>query len=180
MDLPNLALDSVAVVIRGYFNPALFSSGWMLSRGLITAQDVVDAKQQMATPDAASFETSWFRLFSTRDVLNISTVESEDFERVRDLAAGLMKDLPDTPIAVMGINRDVHFTVSSRREWHAIGDRLAPKNIWEGVLREPGTGTLGILSLRPDDYSGYIQVIIQPSARISDPDRSTPDPHAMG
>lgn len=166
MDLPNLALDSVAVVIRGYLNPALFSSGWMLSRGLITAQDVVDAKQQMAAPDVASIETSWFRLFSTREVLNISTVESEDFERVRDLAVGILKDLPETPIAVMGINRDVHFTVSNRKEWHAIGDRLVPKDIWAGVLREPGTGTLGILGLRSDDYSGYIQVIIQPSARF--------------
>jgi hypothetical protein len=166
MDLPNLALDSVAVVVKGYFNPALFSSGWMLSRGLITAQDAVDAKQQAATPDVAIFETSWFRLFSTRDSLNISTVESEDFERVRDLTVGILKDLPETPIAVMGINRDVHFTVSSKKEWHSIGDRLAPKDIWSGVLREPGTATLGILSLRSDEYSGHVQVTVQPSARF--------------
>jgi hypothetical protein len=144
MNLPNLALDSVAVVIKGYFNPVLFSSGWMLSRGLITAQDVVDAQQQVATPELASFETSWFKLLSTREVLNVSTVESEDFERVRDLAVALLKDLPETPIAVMGINRDVHFTVSSKREWHAIGDRLAPKDIWAGVLREPGISTVGV------------------------------------
>jgi hypothetical protein len=138
----------------------------MLSRGLITAQDVVDAKQQIATSELANFETSWFKLFSTREALNVSTVEPEDFERVRDLVVAILKDLPETPIAVMGINRDAHFTVSNTKEWHAIGDRLAPKDIWTGVLLDPGTTTVGVLGLRSDDYSGYIQLIIQPSAQF--------------
>jgi hypothetical protein len=166
MNLPDLALDSVTVVIRGNFNPALLSSAWMLTRGLIVAEDAVEAKQQIVTPETASFETSWFKFFANREIIQITTEESEEFERVRDLAVGGLKSLPDTPIGVMGINRDVHFTVSSKTEWHAIGDRLAPKAMWREILKDPGMNTLAISALRSDEYSGSIQVIVQPSARF--------------
>jgi hypothetical protein len=65
----------------------------------------------------------------------------------------------------MGINRAVHFGANFE-QYHAIGDSLTPKHLWDDVLHLSGMLNLGITGVREDGYSGAINVQVQPSAMV--------------
>jgi len=51
----------------------------------------------------------------------------------------------------MGLNREMHFAMPSEEAWHQVGDKLAPKNGWAGILRgRPGMTLLSIQGEIPD------------------------------
>jgi hypothetical protein len=64
------------------------------------------------------------------------------------------------------MNRQVHFHSAGYDSWHAIGDHLSPKEIWDGVLELPGTRSLTVWAARDDQYSGRIQVQVEPSNAV--------------
>ncbi|HEU5159523.1 MAG TPA: hypothetical protein VFU43_21175 [Streptosporangiaceae bacterium] len=167
MPLPPFALDEVAVVLRGHFNPAIFSPAWLLAEGLISKTAYAEAELRVISSEIAIFETGWLKCNITRDLLQISTSEESDFERVRDVAVGILRALPQTPVGALGINREMHFLVQSLDQWHRIGDTLAPKEVWESVLKLPGMRGVNIWGVRPDNFAGRIQVDVQPSLRVS-------------
>ena len=55
----------------------------------------------------------------------------------------------------MGINRDMHFRIEREERWHALGDILAPKDIWSqklagcGDRNKPGLRSMTIEGQRP-------------------------------
>ena len=85
---------------------------------------------------------------------------------MRDLTLGSFHILQNTPIGIMGFNRNQHFKLPSEKEWHAIGDRLAPKEQWKQSLKTPGLRTLIMEEARTGDLTGYIRVRIEPSPRV--------------
>ena len=66
----------------------------------------------------------------------------------------------------LGINHDTHFRVETEAEWHSIGHRLAPKEIWKGVLIDPGMVGLTMRGQRPDEHKGALIVRVEPSDKI--------------
>jgi hypothetical protein len=60
----------------------------------------------------------------------------------------------------------MHFRASSESEWHTIGHRLAPKQIWEGLLEHSGTSSLVVQGKRPGSPATHLRVTVQPSVRI--------------
>lgn len=166
MARPEVVIDGVAIVIRGYFNPAIVSPGWLLAQELINADEFLEAKVPLVTPEFGQFETAWFDGQVTKDTLQLSTVHATEFERLRDVAIGILSTLPFTPILALGINRQVHASVGSREEWHAIGDVLAPKEPWGDALHLPGTKSLTLWGVRQDLEGGRIHVTVEPSVRV--------------
>jgi hypothetical protein len=73
-----------------------------------------------------------------RDRLIVTTEDSRRYEVLRDLVVGTLSILRHTPTDRLGINLDAHIPTGSEKAWHAIGDRLAPKGPWKGVLESPG------------------------------------------
>src|SRR5207237_6051781 len=63
-------------------------------------------------------------------------------------------------------NHHYHFRIDSEDRWHAFGHKVAPKEIWEPVLKQPGMRSLVIQAVRPDEYPGSIFVQTEPSLRI--------------
>ena len=156
----------MSVVVKGQFNAAIFSPAWLLHQNIIGASDYADAKVEIVTSEFALFRTGWLRCQVSSDTLQLSTNEPEEFERVRDAAVGVLSTLSHTPVAALGINREVHFSARDRDQYHAIGDFLVPKAFWESLLSLPGTRNVVIWGQRPDKFGGRVQVQVEPSFRF--------------
>ena len=166
MALPELALDEVNVVVKGAFNPGIFSPAWLLGQDLIGNEEYEAAAVEVITREVAIFSVGWLRCQVTIDQLLFATTKADESERLRDAVVGVLRALAHTPIGALGINRVVHFDVGDFERWHAIGDALVPKAPWEGVLILPGMKNVGILAVRPDLYGGNINVEVEPSGRV--------------
>jgi hypothetical protein len=163
---PEVALDGVVVAVRGLFNAAIFSPEWMLHQGLIGISEHGKAEVELITREIAVFSTGWLNCQVTPDTLRLSTTEQEEFERVRDAAVGILNALPHTPVVDVTIGREIHFKARDLEQYHAIGDKLAPKEFWEPLVALPVTRDLTIWALRPDNWRGRVQVQVQPSVRF--------------
>jgi len=161
-----LALDGVSVVVKGLFNAAIFSPAWLLAEGLIGKSEYGEADVELITREVASFTVGWLRCQVTPDALQLTTTEPEEFERVRDAAVGILNTLSHTPVAALGINREVHLPARDGAHYLAIGDALAPKEFWEPLVDLPATRTLTIWGQRPDKRGGRVQIQIESSVRF--------------
>lgn len=167
MEKPVADVQGLNIVFRGHFNPAIITHGWLLAQKLLSTEDFLATTPRLATADISNFEAPWFQCNVTSDLLQISTIDFGEFEATRDLAVGILRALPHTPVGVMGINHDFHYTVATADNWHALGDILAPKAPWGDSLRLPGTLSLQMLAVRKDKASGTVRVAIEPSNRVS-------------
>jgi hypothetical protein len=161
-----IALEATTIVIRGAFNPAIFSPSWFRDQNLVGASELEAQRIQIITRDVAIFSLDWLDCHITADSLQFATGQPEEFERLRDVALGTLRILSYTPISALGINRDFHTTLKTAAQWHAIGDALVPKNIWEDDLILPGMKSVTLWGRRPDGLTGHIQIQVEPSARL--------------
>jgi hypothetical protein len=81
------------------------------------------------------------------------------------LVLGTFSILDHTPVRALGINRVMHFKMDSREKWHAFGHMIAPKEVWQGVMGQPGLRSLTMEDPR-NDPMGLTRVRIEPSQRI--------------
>lgn len=161
-----VALDGVSIVVKGLFNAAIFSPAWMLAQGLIGTSEYAEAEVELITREFASFTVGWLTCQVTPDALQLATVVPEEFERVRDAVVGILNTLPHTPVAALGINRQVHFPTRDLDHYNAIGDKLVPKDFWEPMVAFAATRNVMVWGQRPDDYSGRVQIKVEPSNRF--------------
>jgi len=166
MPSPELTKDSLSLVLRGDFNPAIFSPAWLLGQNLIGIAEYQDSVVDIISRDLAVFRCGWATVNVTGDALQMMTEDSGEFERIRDLVVGTLKALPHTPLGALGINRDVHFAIRSAEGWHAIGDTLAPKEPWAATLALPGMRSLTMWAVRNDRYGGRVQAKVEPSSVV--------------
>lgn len=159
----DVALDSMSIVVKGRFNAAIFSPLWFLQQELIGASDFSKADIEMITSEFASFSTGWLQCQVVPDALQLITKHPTEFERLRDVAVGILNTLPHTPISALGINRAVHFATSDLDQYLAIGDRLVPKQFWEDLVALPITRQVAVVGERPDVFAGRLQVQVEPS-----------------
>ena len=159
---PQLEVQGVNIVLRGQFNPAMFHPAWFAAQNLIRQQEAEAAKIKIIHPDAAIFDVEWLQVRVTRDRFQVASVQEAYYEALRDVVIGIFTVLNQTPLRVIGINRDFHYGLESEKAWHTVGDRLAPKQDWGGILNSPGMKSLSMQGVRSDDYSGYILVKVEP------------------
>lgn len=164
---PNLKREGINIVVRGQFNPAIIQPSWLALHDLIREEEAEKAEIKIIHPNASAFDVKWMRVKVTQDRLEIGTDQESFYEPVRDLVLGIFKLLDQTPVAMLGVNLNTHFQLESEEEWHAVGDTLAPKADWDELLNEPGMRSLTMEGVRPDDYSGWIRVKVEPSRRVS-------------
>lgn len=159
-------IDGANLVLIGDFNPKIFQPAWFAAQQLIREQEASNAEIQIIHEALVSFSLEWLRLEVHQNRFFAATNQSPYFEVLRDLVVGAFRILKHTPIRMMGINRDLHYRMKSENDWHRLGDYLAPKQIWNEILKKPGMLSLSVEGLRPDEYNGRIVVKVQPSKRI--------------
>jgi hypothetical protein len=159
-------IQGMSIVFLGDFNPKIFQPAWFAQENLIRDQEAEAADIKIINPEIVIFEFEWLSVQITRDRCIFGTTQEAYYEIVRDLCLGTFKLLRHTPIQKMGINRDYHFRMNSLEEWHAFGHKVAPKELWNNILKTPGLTTLTIEGMREDGFKGYIRVKVEPSKRV--------------
>lgn len=170
-------IAGVSLVMLGHFNPLIFSHSWFGWHGLLPEEIVNNARVQIAHPDITKFNADWLNLQVDRERFIINTVQAP-YVRLQDLAVRIFRDqLPHTPLKVLGINREIHFSVKKFEERDRLGRALAPVEPWGewGKKLEPdgkhgGMTTLNMRQLNPEGRTagGQINVTVEPSNKVGD------------
>jgi hypothetical protein len=145
-------INGASIVLTGSFNPAIFQPQWFVRQNLLpeaeaeTAKNLVLLAQQAA--QVCDFETERFRIQVTTDRFMVMSKAAANPIPIRDLLLGTFFILEHTPATAVGLNRHMHFHLDTVEDWHQLGDRLAPKDGWKGILRggRPGMRSLLIQS----------------------------------
>lgn len=159
-------LDDVVVVVVGSFNPAIFHPAWIAAQGLVPLQEAEQAEVSLIASSIAQFRCGAVTLEVTQQRLVASTSERASVLVMRDLVVGILSVLEHTPVSKCGINRLMHFGVSSEEVWHRIGHAVVPKSIFAGCIDEAGTRSVTIEGRRPGSSARYMRVKIEPSLRV--------------
>lgn len=160
------AIQGISIVFLGDFNPKIFQPAWFAAEHLIRATEAEAADIKIINPEILIFELDWLEVQVTRDRCSFITTQDAYYKVVHDLCLSTFKLLRHTPIQKMGINRDLHFKMKSIEEWHAFGHKIAPKELWNKTLKNPGLISLTIEGIREDELKGYIRVKIEPSRKV--------------
>lgn len=162
-----ISVDRVQVVIKGNFPPPLLSPAWLLYEQIIGQTEYDQADVTLISPEATQFNCDWLSVQVMTDSLTLATGVEDEFERLRDAAIAILRALPTTEIAAMGINRVVHIDMGSGQALHRIGDALAPKAVWDEVLEFAATRSITTWGYRGGDAAGLIHVTVEPSVQVS-------------
>jgi len=164
-------LDTVSIVLRGTFNPAIFSPYWFEKYELI-ASKAEDADIQLIHPEVVSFKTDWLSLNSDKNSFSVETSEAP-WVRCLDLVEQTFGDLlSHTPIFQLGINRKIEIP-STMEKNEAVGNLLAPKKPWGEWASSISSGTdenhggmrnvtMEIRNLE-DREKGYVRASVSPA-----------------
>jgi len=168
MAAPRIHTEATAVVLLGSFNPRIFEPLWFSRHDLVPEQEAEAAEVQMIDREFCRVNFGWVDLVVTEERLQAeSTSETVNDSQIRDLLVSIFRLLPHIPVNVGSIHHRWHLAIDTEAEWHGVGHALAPKEIWDGVLEEPGMFDFAMLGRRPDDLEGAIKVRIQPSRAVS-------------
>ena len=154
--------------MTGSFNPAIFQPMWFAVQGLVSEKEAEDCRDATIHPELAFFRMSWLQLQVVPDRLVASTTKDSESGTLRDVVAGAFTALKHTPILKLGINLEQHFKMPNEDVWNAFGHRIAPKEVWNQVMKNPGLQAMTILDKesRSEDLPGLVRVNVEASARV--------------
>lgn len=158
-------INGASIVVRGSFNPAIFHPIWFKTHGLIRDEEANTAELEVTHPEISIFSVDWFELRVGRGRFSIETSDSAHFGPLRDLVLATFSILEHTPVSAVGLNRMMHFKMPSEDKWHAFGHLIAPKKVWDRIMKQPGLRSLTMQDSRTDP-PGYTQVKIEPSTKV--------------
>lgn len=166
MAAPKIIFDEVSAVLIGDFNPVILHPSWFARHNLLSAKEADDAKLEICFKEITRFSLPWLHLEATTERFVCKSSDSSHFNPLRDLVIGTFELLGHTPIRQLGINRTVHFDVIDQDTWHAVGHKLAPKDIWKEFLETPGLHSLTIEGVRTDKRKGLVNVTVRPVPNV--------------
>lgn len=114
--------------------------------------------------EAVIFKTEWFNFEVFQERVVFLTTQSQFFEPLRDLASGTFRILQHTPLTQLGINREMHFSITEE-ERDVLAEKIAPRGPWKEVADEIKLATLTMAAKRPDNYKGKIMIKLEASQR---------------
>lgn len=167
------------IVAVGIFNPATFSVDMLKENGLLGAEDADLARDQgsyVLTRQVSTLETEWVRLQVLENQLLIMSKGALS-PAVRDIAVGILSLLSYTNISAVGLGFFGHYKMSSRADYHRVGDVFAPKTIWNDIFptENHNTGmetlTVTVQPARREENAAMRnvkQITLQPSKLILD------------
>jgi len=161
-------IAATSVVLAGSFNPPIFQPAWFEASTLLGAEHARAAEERLKAlgNDFLGFEVEWLEIQVTRDSCAFTTTESARHTDLRDLVVGTFTLLPNTPILALGVNRLVHYQLSSEA-YGRFEEAVAPKEPWH-FLTNPKLRSVRMTGERPSDAPkpGFMQVEVAPSVRI--------------
>ena len=170
-------LGDASIVLVGSFNPRIFRPDWFARTGPVTEAEAGAANVEIIHPEITLLRMDWLRIRVEPGRL-IATTEEAPFIRLADLVVRTFREfLGHTPIGMLGINREVHFSVGDEETKDRIGNLLAPKEPWGewgpqiagGKYPEKHGGMRGLVMEQrelEDRFRGHIQARVAPSTKV--------------
>jgi hypothetical protein len=137
-------INGAGIVMTGSFNATIFQPQWFARFNLLPVAEADAAKVKILVPQVCEFETERFHIQVTEDRFMALSKPAANPAPLLDLVAGTFFVLEHTPVTALGLNRMMHFSLDSEEHWHQVGNKLAPKEGWNGIL----PGRVGMRSLR--------------------------------
>lgn len=163
----NPDISGSSVVLLGAFNPRIFQPQWFAREGLLSQEQADAADVKVIIPQVSHFETEQFVMQVSEDRFAVASKTNADPAPLCDLVRGTFFILEHTPVSAMGLNRQMHFALGSEEAWHQLGDRLAPKDGWKGVLGgRPGMRALLIETDEASESVKKFTVRVEPSVQV--------------
>jgi len=160
---PSIHSESLVVGVGGGFNPRIVEPLWLVQHNLVAENEAASAERQLIDEDLSRIVLPWAELVVLKDQLQVSARnEIVNAAQIRDLVVGLLRLLPHTPVGVVSINHRVQVRAETEEQWLGVGHALAPKELWDGILDEPGMFDFAMQGVRSDDLQGAIKVRIRP------------------
>jgi hypothetical protein len=161
-------ITATSLVLVGAYDPTLLQPANLLKTGALTESDLSELRYELLAPEVTVAKLPWVRAVAERDRLVFATtIEAPAAEPVRDFLLDVVELQPIKRFTALGINSEYHFGVASSEIWHNTGHRLAPKDdLWNKILKEPGTLSITIQGVRDDGARGNVNIKVEPSARI--------------
>lgn len=154
----------INIVFLGDFNPAILQPYWLLNKKLIREQEAKKAKVQLIHNELVKCDLDWAEYESTKDRFTLKSSQEPYFNTVKDLAIGIFKNLPETPLKALGINHIKHFALPNKETYYNFGNKLAPLSNWSPFIKNPRLFQVEIIEQqRKDELQGSFQVKILPS-----------------
>lgn len=161
--------DHPSIVIIGGFDPRLLHPQWFRAEGLLGKAEAEMAELKIVHESLTDWSTDALLVQVTHNRLFVQAKVESAADAVRDLVLGTLHVLEHTQTTALGLNRSMHFDVGGEENWHRIGHRLAPKDLWRLHLKnQPGMRALQIEEVvRHDRLPGKAVVSVQPSAKYA-------------
>lgn len=168
MTTPQVKERNLNIVLIGDFNPHIFQPEWFVVQKLLGEKEGASAKVEVIHSDVAVFSLDWLRFEVTRDRLVVTTKDDQYHEIMKDLIIGTFSVLSHTPLKMIGINYTTDFMINDEKAWHGIGDRLAPKDIWNKLIDGPGLSSLVIQSkiVLKENYKNLVRITVSPAGEM--------------
>ncbi|KHK49117.1 hypothetical protein PI87_27025 [Ralstonia sp. A12] len=133
---------AVSIVVLGEFAPARFHPEWFLRNHLMTSDDLGDVVIAMVGPGATQWTHPRFGDFlALPDRVSLTCKIEALWMVARDLVEGIIGLDAGNAIRALGIN--LHMVAVLEDDdanpgvWNALGDVLAPKELWREALALP-------------------------------------------
>jgi len=155
------------IVLLGSFNPKIFQPEWFARQQLLPQAEADASDIKLIVQQVSHFETERFVVQVTEERFLASSKPSANSVPLRDLVQGTFFILEHTPVTAMGLNYQMHFAMESEKTWHQVGDKLAPKEGWNGVLEgRPGLLSMTILTQKEEPKGAQFRVKVEPSLQV--------------
>lgn len=160
-------------MLVGKFNPPIFSPAWFAKVGIISEEELEGVKDPLLHTEVAQFSVDRFNLQVMSNRFAISSPQEPFVRMLDDVLTIFTNHLPHTPLAMLGINYEVHFNLDSFEQRLALGRALAPIDPWGDFGKrlesdeEETTGGMAVLVMQenPADRQpgqGWRRVQIEP------------------
>jgi hypothetical protein len=172
--MPSLEILEATIVAVGSFNPPIVGVDWLESHGLIGSGDAEQARSRpdyIVSRQITRFQTDPVLVQIIENQLSIAATGPVS-PGLCDLDAGIFDLLPHTPVTAVGINFSAHYKTEDLATYHRIGDKFAPKRIWDQLFQGKAVGLMDLTLLvhegNRDDVvpPNQQRISLQPSQKV--------------
>jgi hypothetical protein len=158
----NRQINELVIIFVGNFNPVIIQPFWLTYKNLIREEEGLNAKVEVIHNELVKFEIGgWLNIQVTKARLELRTTQEPYFEPLKDLAIDIIKILNETPLDSFGLNHIRHYILESDKQYFDFGNKIAPLNNWNFIMKDPRLLTLELLMNKPEN--GSVRIRVQPS-----------------
>tara|TARA_A100001391_G_scaffold156333_1_gene114532 strand:- start:1231 stop:1923 length:693 start_codon:yes stop_codon:yes gene_type:complete len=159
---PQLQQKIISIVLLGDFNPAIFHPQWLAYNELVSRESADVAKKLSCQSEFSAFEIDGMHYQVDQQRFGLTTKDESQVPILLDTVKGILTLLEHTPLQAVGLNHDFRYSMPDVESWHRLGHSLAPKDLWNTLLTDPGMAGVIIKGSRPDVSAASVDIRVHP------------------